>query len=141
MLVGVIFALAQTDLKRLLAFHTVSQLGYVVTGLALGTSLGVAAGLFYAASHALFKGTLFMCAGAVQQATGTRDMRKLGGLAARMPVHDARLARLRRRDRRGAADQRVRRQMAAVRRGARSQSKLWSSSSPGRSASSPLSPS
>ena len=86
MLVGVIFALAQTDLKRLLAFHTVSQLGYVVTGLALGTSLGVAAGLFYAASHALFKGTLFMCAGAVQRATGTRDMRKLGGLASRMPV-------------------------------------------------------
>ncbi len=86
MLVGVVFAMAQTDLKRLLAFHTVSQLGYVVTGLALGTSLGIAAGLFYAASHALFKGTLFMCAGAVQRATGTRDMRKLGGLSSRMPV-------------------------------------------------------
>ncbi len=86
MLVGVVFAMAQTDLKRLLAFHTVSQLGYVVTGLALGTSLGVAAGLFYAASHALFKGTLFMCAGAVQRATGTRDMGKLGGLSSRMPV-------------------------------------------------------
>ncbi|MGD0474901.1 MAG: NADH-quinone oxidoreductase subunit L [Candidatus Velthaea sp.] len=86
MLIGVVFAMAQTDLKRLLAFHTVSQLGYVVTGLALGTSLGVAAGLFYAASHALFKGTLFMCAGAVQHATGTRDMQKLGGLSARMPV-------------------------------------------------------
>ena len=86
MLVGVVFALAQTDLKRLLAFHTVSQLGYVVTGLALGTGLGVEAGLFYAASHALFKGTLFMCAGAVQRATGTRDMAKLGGLSSRMPV-------------------------------------------------------
>src|SRR5271166_4033139 len=86
MLVGVVFALAQTDLKRLLAFHTVSQLGYVVTGLALGTGLGVAAGLFYATSHALFKGTLFMCAGAVQRATGTRDITKLGGLCSRMPV-------------------------------------------------------
>jgi multicomponent K+:H+ antiporter subunit A len=86
MLVGSIFAIAQTDLKRLLAFSTVSQLGYIVTGLALGTNLGIAAGLFYAASHALFKGTLFMCAGAVQEATGTRDMRKLGGLSARMPV-------------------------------------------------------
>jgi len=86
MVVGVVFALAQTDLKRLLAFHTVSQLGYVVTGLALGTSLGVASGLLYAASHALFKGTLFMCAGAVQHATGTRDMTKLGGLSSRMPV-------------------------------------------------------
>jgi len=86
MLVGSIFAIAQTDLKRLLAFSTVSQLGYIVTGLALGTNLGIAAGLFYAASHALFKGTLFMCAGAVQEATGTRDMRKLGGLSSRMPV-------------------------------------------------------
>ena len=84
-LIGVIFALEQTDLKRLLAFHTVSQLGYVVGGLALGTAWGVAAGLFYALSHALFKGTLFMCAGSVQHATGTRDLTRLGGLAARMP--------------------------------------------------------
>lgn len=84
-LIGVIFALEQTDLKRLLAFHTVSQLGYVVGGLALGTAWGVTAGLFYALSHALFKGTLFMCAGAVQHATGTRDLTRLGGLAARMP--------------------------------------------------------
>jgi len=86
MLVGAVFAVAQTDLKRLLAFSTVSQLGYIVTGLALGTHLSIAAGLFYAASHAVFKGTLFMCAGAVQHATGTRDMRKLGGLSALMPV-------------------------------------------------------
>jgi multicomponent Na+:H+ antiporter subunit A len=84
-LIGVIFALEQTDLKRLLAFHTVSQLGYVIGGLALGTAWGVAAGLFYALSHALFKGTLFMCAGSVQHATGTRDLTRLGGLAARMP--------------------------------------------------------
>jgi multicomponent Na+:H+ antiporter subunit A len=86
MIVGAVFAVAQTDLKRLLAFSTVSQLGYIVTGLALGTNLGIAAGLFYAATHALFKGTLFMCAGAVQHATGTRDMRRLGGLSALMPV-------------------------------------------------------
>jgi len=86
MLIGAVFAMAQTDLKRLLAFSTVSQLGYIVTGLALGTNLGIAAGLFYAASHALFKGTLFMCAGAIQHATGTRDIRELGGLSARMPV-------------------------------------------------------
>ncbi|HYH38539.1 MAG TPA: NADH-quinone oxidoreductase subunit L [Azospirillum sp.] len=84
-LVGVIFALAQTDLKRLLAFHTVSQLGYIVVALALGSELGLAAALFYCLSHALFKGTLFLCAGAVQHATGTRDLRELGGLAASMP--------------------------------------------------------
>jgi multicomponent Na+:H+ antiporter subunit A len=85
MLVGAFFAIKQTDLKRLLAFSTISQLGYIITGLGLGTSFGVAAGLFYCLSHGLFKGTLFLCAGAVQQATGTRDMRKMGGLARVMP--------------------------------------------------------
>jgi proton-translocating NADH-quinone oxidoreductase chain N len=84
-LVGALFALAQTDLKRMLAYSTISQLGYIITGLGLGTNLGLAAGLFYCLSHGLFKGTLFLCAGAVQHATGTRDMRRLGGLAARMP--------------------------------------------------------
>ncbi|GAP13647.1 NADH:ubiquinone oxidoreductase subunit 5 [Longilinea arvoryzae] len=84
-LIGAIFALAQTDMKRLLAYSTISQLGYIITALGLGTNLGVAAGLFYCLSHGLFKGTLFLCAGAVQHATGTRDMRRLGGLATRMP--------------------------------------------------------
>ncbi|MEW5959602.1 MAG: NADH-quinone oxidoreductase subunit L, partial [Chloroflexota bacterium] len=89
-LVGALFALVQTDLKRLLAFSTISQLGYIITGLGLGTNLGLAAGLFYCLSHGLFKGTLFLCAGAVQHAAGTRDLRRLGGLAARMP-HTARI--------------------------------------------------
>jgi multicomponent Na+:H+ antiporter subunit A len=84
-LIGAIFALVQTDLKRLLAFSTISQLGYIITGLGLGTDLGLAAGLFYCFSHGLFKGTLFLCAGAVQHSTGTRDMRNLGGLAKKMP--------------------------------------------------------
>jgi multicomponent K+:H+ antiporter subunit A len=85
MLVGALFALVQSDLKRLLAFSTVSQLGHIITGLGLGTSLGVAAGLFYCVSHGLFKATLFLCAGAVEHATGTRDLRRLGGLASLMP--------------------------------------------------------
>ncbi len=85
MIVGALFALTQTDLKRLLAFSTISQLGYIITGLGLGTPAGIAAGLFYAMSHGLFKGTLFLCAGAVQHETGTRDMRELGGLARYMP--------------------------------------------------------
>jgi multicomponent Na+:H+ antiporter subunit A len=89
-LVGALFALVQTDLKRLLAFSTISQLGYIITALGLGTNLGIAAGLFYCLSHGLFKGTLFLCAGSVQHATGTRDLRKLGGLASRMP-HTARI--------------------------------------------------
>ncbi len=90
MLVGALFALTQTDLKRLLAYSTISQLGYIITGLGLGSPLGLAAGLFYCFSHGLFKGTLFLCAGAVQHAAGTRDMRQLGGLARRMP-HTARI--------------------------------------------------
>jgi multicomponent K+:H+ antiporter subunit A len=85
MLVGALFALIQTDLKRLLAFSTISQLGYILTGLGLGTGPGVAAGLFYCVCHGLFKGTLFLCAGVVQHAAGTRDLTRLGGLAARLP--------------------------------------------------------
>jgi multicomponent K+:H+ antiporter subunit A len=85
MLVGALFALIQVDLKRLLAFSTISQLGYIVAGLGLGTGLGVAAGIFYCVSHGLFKATLFLCAGVVQHATGTRDLRRLGGLAGRLP--------------------------------------------------------
>ncbi len=85
MLIGALFALIQVDLKRLLAFSTISQLGYILTGLGLGTNLGIVAGIFYCVSHGLFKGTLFLCAGVVQHATGTRDLRRLGGLAERLP--------------------------------------------------------
>ncbi len=85
MIIGVLFALIQIDVKRLLAYHTISQLGYIIAALGLNTGLGITAGLFYLFAHALFKGTLFLCAGAVDQATGTRDMRKLGGLAGLMP--------------------------------------------------------
>ena len=86
MLVGVIFALAQNR-PEAAAGVPHDQPARLYRG---GTShrhpdLGVAAGLFYCLSHALFKGTLFMCAGSVQHATGTRDLRQLGGLAAGMP--------------------------------------------------------
>ena len=85
LLIGVLFALAQTDLKRLLAFHTISQIGYMVVGLGIGSPLAIAAGLFHCLNHGLFKGTLFLCAGSVQHACGTRDMHHLGGLGRRMP--------------------------------------------------------
>ncbi|MHB9863585.1 proton-conducting transporter transmembrane domain-containing protein [Streptomyces sp. YIM S03343] len=85
MLVGVLFAMIQHDAKRLLAFHTVSQIGYMMLGLGLGTPLGVAAALLHTFNHGLFKGGLFLGAGAVQHAAGTRDMDRLGGLARRMP--------------------------------------------------------
>jgi multicomponent Na+:H+ antiporter subunit A len=84
-LIGAIFALAQRDLKRLLAFSTVSQIGYMMLGLGLGTPLGIAGGLLHCLNHAFFKGGLFLCAGAVQHACGTRDMDQLGGLSRKMP--------------------------------------------------------
>ena len=86
MLLGVILALAQDDLKRLLAYHSVSQMGYVLAGVGLGTYLGVYGGLFHLLNHALFKALLFMSAGAVIHATGARRVSELGGLARRMPL-------------------------------------------------------
>jgi len=85
MAVGVMYAMVQTDLKRMLAYSTVSQIGYMMLGLGIGTPLAITAGLLHCLNHGFFKGGLFLNAGAVQHATGTRDMNELGGLAGRMP--------------------------------------------------------
>jgi len=85
MFIGVTMALAQHDFKRLLAFHSISQIGYVITAVGLGTALGITGGLFHAMNHTLFKGLLFLCAGAVLYRTGTTDLDKLGGLSKKMP--------------------------------------------------------
>ena len=85
MFVGVTMALAQHDFKRLLAFHSISQIGYVLTAVGLATTLGVSGGLFHAMNHTLFKGLLFLCAGAVYYSTGTTNLDKLGGLSKKMP--------------------------------------------------------
>jgi len=85
MFVGVTMALAQHDFKRLLAFHSISQIGYVITAVGLCSALGLAGGLFHALNHTLFKGLLFLTAGAVLYATGTTDLDKLGGLSRKMP--------------------------------------------------------
>ncbi len=89
MIGGVVLALAQWDFKRLLAYHSISQIGYVVLGIALGTPLGVAAGLFHLVNHSVFKSLLFLNAGAVERATGTRRLEEMGGLRERMPVTGA----------------------------------------------------
>ncbi len=89
MIVGVFLAVGQWDYKRLLAYHSVSQIGYVVLGIGLATPLGVAAGLFHLLNHALFKSLLFLNAGAVEYRTGTRQLGEMGGLNKRMPVTGA----------------------------------------------------
>jgi formate hydrogenlyase subunit 3/multisubunit Na+/H+ antiporter MnhD subunit len=80
------FAVLTNSMKRLLIFHTVSQLGYVVAGMALMTSMGLAGGLLHFVNHMFFKDLLFLSAGAVFVATGIDRMDRLGGLARRMPV-------------------------------------------------------
>ena len=85
MFVCVTMALAQHDFKRLLAFHSISQIGYVLTAVGLSTALGMSAGLFHAMNHTMFKGLLFLAAGAVLHQTGTTDLGKLGGLSKKMP--------------------------------------------------------
>jgi NADH:ubiquinone oxidoreductase subunit 5 (subunit L)/multisubunit Na+/H+ antiporter MnhA subunit len=85
MAVGVMYAMVQTDLKRMLAFSTVSQIGYMMMGIGIGTPLAITAGLLHCLNHGFFKGGLFLTAGSVQHAAGTRDMNKLGGLAGKMP--------------------------------------------------------
>ena len=75
-------ALVATDIKRVLAYSTVSQLGYMMLALGVG---GWVAGLFHLVTHAFFKSLLFLCSGSVIHACHTNDMRKMGGLAKKMP--------------------------------------------------------
>lgn len=89
MIVGVFLAIGQWDLKRLLAYHSISQIGYVVLGIGLGTPLGILGGLFHLFNHSVFKSLLFLNSGAVEYATGTRDLQRMGGLFAKMPVTGA----------------------------------------------------
>ena len=86
MLVGVLLAIGQWDFKRLLAYHSISQIGYVMLGIGLATPLGIMGGLFHLFNHALFKSLLFLNAGAVEYTIGTRQLQKMGGLSKKMPV-------------------------------------------------------
>jgi multicomponent Na+:H+ antiporter subunit D len=86
MIVGALMGSGQIDIKRLFAFHSVSQMGYVMVGVGLGTPLGLIGALFHLLNHSVFKSLLFLCSGAIQNGTGTRNMKKLGGLKESMPV-------------------------------------------------------
>jgi len=104
MVTGAFLAFGQWDLKRLLAYSSISQIGYVVLGIGLGglilaragdnpspaelacASLAFLGGFFHLVNHAVYKALLFLTSGSVEMATGTRQMRQMGGLAERMPV-------------------------------------------------------
>ena len=83
---GALLALVQTDMKRLLAYCTVSQMGYILLGVAIGTPLALVGALFHLVNHAVFKELFFFGAGSVERQTGTRDIAALGGLNSKMPV-------------------------------------------------------
>src|SRR5712691_7670149 len=95
-ILGVLYALMQHDIKRLLAYHSIENIGIILLGLGAGmmavssgrgelAAVGIAASLFHVLNHALFKGLLFRGAGGVVMATGTRQIEEMGGLAKRMP--------------------------------------------------------
>ena len=83
---GVTFALLQNDMRKLLSYHIVSQVGYMVAGVGLGTQEGVNGGMAHVFNHILYKALLFMTVGSVIYATGQQAMDRLGGLARRMPL-------------------------------------------------------
>jgi multicomponent Na+:H+ antiporter subunit D len=85
-LYGVLFAILENDIRRLLGYHIVSQVGYMVTGVGLGTPLALNGAVAHAFCHILYKGLLFMGAGAVIHATGRRRLTELGGLGASLPA-------------------------------------------------------
>jgi multicomponent Na+:H+ antiporter subunit D len=101
MVIGVFLAIGQWDIKRLLAYHSISQMGYVVMSVGIGmiilsrgakpeiASLAIAGGLFHLVNHAAFKGLLFLNAGAIEYTIGTRNLKEMGGLAKSMPVTSA----------------------------------------------------
>jgi multicomponent Na+:H+ antiporter subunit D len=98
MVIGVFLAIGQWDLKRLLAYHSISQMGYVVMGVGMGmilmvqggdrsvAALAIAGGLFHMINHAVFKGLLFLNAGAIEYVTGTRNLKMMGGLFKSLPL-------------------------------------------------------
>lgn len=88
-IVGGFLSVGQKDIKRLMAYSSISQIGNIIAAISLGSPLGIMGGIFHAFNHALMKPLLFLNAGAIDRATGTRDLRKLGGLSSRMPIVSA----------------------------------------------------
>jgi formate hydrogenlyase subunit 3/multisubunit Na+/H+ antiporter MnhD subunit len=84
--IAVMIAMVQHNLKKLLSYHAISQVGYMVLGIATLTPVGIAGGVFHMLNNAIYKCCLFLCGGAVEEATGTAELDELGGLGRRMPL-------------------------------------------------------
>ena len=83
---AVLMALVQKDLKRLLSYHAISQVGYMVLGIGTAIPIGIAGGIFHMINHAMYKSGLFLSAGSVEHRAGTTELKKLGGLSREMPL-------------------------------------------------------
>jgi NADH:ubiquinone oxidoreductase subunit 5 (subunit L)/multisubunit Na+/H+ antiporter MnhA subunit len=85
-------AFVETDIKRIIAYSTISQIAYIFLGLSIGNGLGITGGLLSILTHGIAKAGLFLCAGIVEQNTGTKDIREMGGLVKTMPLTAAAFA-------------------------------------------------
>lgn len=85
-LAGVLLAVGQWDIKRLLAYHSISQVGYILLAMGLDTTLGMAGAVYHMINHAVFKSLLFYNAGALETALGTRDLREMGNVSKLLPI-------------------------------------------------------
>ncbi|MBN1806503.1 MAG: hypothetical protein JW837_14740 [Sedimentisphaerales bacterium] len=85
LIVAVMVAMVQHNLKRLLSYHAISQVGYMILGIATGTPVGIAGAVFHMLNNAIYKCCLFLSGGAVEQTTGTAELDELGGLGKKMP--------------------------------------------------------
>jgi NADH-quinone oxidoreductase subunit L len=83
---AVSMALVQKNYKRLLSYHAISQVGYMVLGIGTGVPIGIAGGIFHMLNHSMYKCCLFLSGGSVEHSAGTTDLEKLGGLRGQMPV-------------------------------------------------------
>ena len=83
---GALLALVQDDIKRMLAYSSISNIGYILLAFSLGTPLGILAGLLHIFVHAVSKSLLFLVSGSIEYSLGTRDMREMGGVTERMPL-------------------------------------------------------
>jgi multicomponent Na+:H+ antiporter subunit D len=81
-----LIAFAQADVKRLFAYSSISQIGYIALGLGLGTPLGILGALFHLANHSVFKSLLFLNSGAIERAAGTRDLGRIRGIVSGCPL-------------------------------------------------------